>query len=67
MNHLVEPAYISFEDGVVCPAFNQEDWANPTKQLRERVLSYGGSAKLLDAEYNVLAEMTYMQALKEQV
>lgn len=54
--------FISFADGVVRPAINERAWVDPLVQLRERVLSYGVGANLLDEDYRVVATMTYSQA-----
>jgi hypothetical protein len=58
------PRYISFEDGVVCAAFNEESWTDPLVQLRHRVLNYGRSASLIDTDYNVIARMTHWEAIR---
>lgn len=55
--------YISFASGIVSAAHNEAEWADPIVQLRDRVLNTGDAAKLLDADYKVIAEMTYAQAL----
>ena len=61
---LKEPRYISFADGVVRPAFNEGDWVDPRLQLRDRIVSYGRDAQLLDENYNVLASMTWRDATR---
>lgn len=54
--------YISFASGIVCAAHNVGEWSDPLIQLQFRVLSAQSDAKLLDEDYNVVAEMTYMEA-----
>jgi hypothetical protein len=57
------PVYISFDDGVVCRAFNEESWTDPTVQLRERVLNYGRGASLIDGDINVIQKMSHYEAV----
>lgn len=56
--------HISYDDGVVCPAFNEGSWKDPVIQLRERVIFYQMGAKILDADNNVIASMTLNEAVK---